>query len=260
MAPRSPERLRRRFSVFAAGGPLTTALLFLPIALLPWGPLTGSLLLANLILAFFSWTPLGFGGHYTDAKIIQVLSRHGPAAERLAAVLYLMALDGRGVEPNQWPPQMVTSLAAPGGGRAYRASGRIFLYVYAQETAPPAEVAATLEQVLALAGEMRGDLRRWCFAEAAFWQGLTNRDAMLARAWLDDARAVKGAIAQKDWDAAALAAVAIVEGNQPRFREHVNRALAFLDRQPGPSGSVAASRTRLMRISRLQPDRHDLRP
>ena len=171
-----------------------------------------------------------------------------------------MALDGRGVEPNQWPPQVVTNLAAPGGGRAYRATGRILLYVYAQETAPPAEVAATLEQVLALAGEMRADLRRWCFAEAAFWQGLTNRDAALARVWLDDARAVKGAIAQKDWDAASLAAIAIVEGNQPQFREHVNRALAFLDRQPGPSGRVAASRTRLMRISQLQPDPHDLHP
>ena len=260
MAPRSPERLRRRFSAFLAGGPLTTALLFLPIALLPWGPLAGSLLLANLILAFCSWTPLEFRGHYTDAKTIQILSRHDAAAERLASVLYLMALDGRGIEPNQWPPQVVTNLAAPGGGRANRASGRIFLYVYAQETAPPAEVAATLEQVLALAGEMRADLRRWCFAEAAFWQAFAYRDAALARAWLDDAIAVKGAVAQKDWDAASLAAIAIAEGNQPQFREYVDRALAFLDRQPGPSGRVAASRTRLMRISQLQPDPHDLHP
>ena len=260
MVPRSPEHLRRRFSVFAAGGALTTALLFLPIALLPWGPLTVSLLFANLILACCSWAPLEFRGSYTDAKIIQVLSRQGPAAERLAAVLYLMALDGRGTEPSQWPPQVVANLAAPGGGRAYRAAGRIFLHVYARETAPPAEVATTLEQALALAGEMRGDLRRSYFAEAAFWQGLTNRNAVLARAWLDDARAVKGAVAQKDWDAASLAAIAIVEGNEPQFREHLKRALAFLDRQPGPSGCVAAARTRLIKISQLQPDLHDSRP
>jgi hypothetical protein len=46
---------------------------------------------------------------YTDAKVIQVLSRQGPAAERLAAILYLMALDGCGIEPSQWPSQVVVA-------------------------------------------------------------------------------------------------------------------------------------------------------
>jgi hypothetical protein len=256
MVARSPEHLRRRFSVFAAGGPLATAILFLPIALLPWGPLTVTVLLANLVLALSSWVPLEVRGSYTDAKVIQVLSRQGPAAERLAAILYLMALDGCGIEPSQWPSQVVANLAAPGGGRAYRAAGRIFLHVYAQETAPPAEVAIALERALSLAAEMRGDLRRSYFAEAAFWQGLFNRNAMLARAWLDDARAVKGALAQKDWDAASLAAIAIVEGDQLQFRDCLNRALAFLDRQPGPSGCVAASRARLMKIGQELQNEH----
>ena len=256
MVARSPEHLRRRFSVFAAGGPLATALLFLPIVLLPWGPLTVAPLLANLVLAFLSWVPLEVSGSYSDVKVIQVLSRRGPAAERLAAILYLTALDGCGIEPSQWPSQVVANLAAPEGARAYRAVSRIFLHVYAQETAPAAEIATALEQALALAAEMRADLRRIYFAEAAFWQGLINRNAVLARAWLNDAHAVKGAVAQKDWDAASLAAIAIVEGDRLQFRDYLNRALAFLDCQPGPSGCVSASRARLLKIGQELQNEH----
>ena len=60
---------------------------------------TASLLLANGLLAFFSWVPLVTKGQPTDAKIIQLLSRQGPSSERLAALLYLIAIDSRGVQP-----------------------------------------------------------------------------------------------------------------------------------------------------------------
>jgi hypothetical protein len=248
MVPRQPVNLRRRFAIFGAGGPLATALAFLPIVLLPWGPIAGSLLLANVLLAFSSWIPREIRGHYTDAKNIQILSRAGPAADRLVAVIYLMTLDGLGIHPSEWPSEVVANLAVPGGDHAYRAGGRIFLHIYARETAPPGEVAIALESVLELSGELRGDLRRMYFAEATFWQGVTNRNATLARAWLEDARAVKDALTQKDWDACALAAIAFAEGEQAEFRAHLARALAHLDRQPGPSGSVAAARARLIAL------------
>lgn len=252
MSPQAPVDLLRRFAIFALGGPLVTALLFVPIALLPWGTLSGSLLLANLILAGSSWLPFETKGHYTDAKIIQILWCGGPAADRLASVLYLMAIDGRGVHPKEWPPEVVAKLATDGGGRAYRAGGRIFLYIYARETARTPEAAAALEQTLALAAEMRADLRRAYFAEAAFWQGADNRNATVARAWLADARAIKRTVSLKDWDAGALAAIAFAEGKSEECRGHVDRALAFLDRSPGPSGSVAAARARLTKLMESQ--------
>ena len=248
MVPRSMEHLRRDFAIFVAGGPLATAIVFLPIAFLPWGSLAGSLLVANLLLAFNSWVPREIRGHYTDAKNFQILSRQGPAAERLIAVLYLTALDGLGTPPGQWPPHVVARLATPGGDRAYRSGGSIFLHLYARETASPAEVAGALEKVLALAGGLRGDLRRAYFAKAAFWQAVDNRNATLARAWLDDARAVQDAVTQKDWDAAALAAIAMAEGDATQFHQQLTRALAYLDRQPGPSGCVAAERNRLLAL------------
>jgi len=164
-----------------------------------------------------------------------------------------MTLDARGTPPQEWPPEVVAKLEVAGGGSTYRAAGRIFLHVYAREAAPPAQVADALEHVLAVSGEMNGGLRLAYFAEAAFFQGVTRRDAALARAWLDDARAVKGAIAQKDWDASAMAAIAFAEGNEEEFRKHRARALEYLDRQPGPSGSVAASRAHLAGLSITEP-------
>jgi hypothetical protein len=87
MPPRSPDHLRRRLAIFALGEPLATALFFLPPVFFGWGTITIAMAAANLLLASGSWLPFMFRGHYTDAKIIQVLARRGPEADRLAAVL-----------------------------------------------------------------------------------------------------------------------------------------------------------------------------
>jgi Peptidase family M50 len=249
MIPRSQADIRAKFLVFLAGGPIATLLLFVPVVLFPWGTATAALLFANVLLAPFCLIPADIQGHYTDARSIQVLLQKSPAAERMAAFLYLAALDGQGIVPSQWPAEVAAKLATEGGGSAYRATSRMFLHVYARETAPPAEVAAALEQVLALAGEMNDSLRILSFLEAAFFQGVTNRNGALARAWLDDARGVKRAIAQKGWDEKALLAIAYAEGNEAEFREHYPRALEYLDRLPGPSGSVASFRKQLVELS-----------
>jgi hypothetical protein len=260
MLPPLPNRLRWRWCVFVAGGPIATLLVFGLLAILPWGLFAGALFICNLILAAYSWIPLRNGGHYTDAKIAQILLHEGPVAERLSAVLYLVTLDGQGASPRDWPADVVASLAVTGGDRAFVASARMLLHMLAKDTAPDPEVAAALEQVLAIADQMSGSQRLAYFSEAAFFQGVTNRNAALARDWLADARAVKAAIAQKGWDECALAAIACAGGNDREFEEHRNRALEFLDRQPGPSGSVASSRKRLLELSITAPAPSTHRP
>ena len=92
----------------------------------------------------------------------------------------------------------------------------------------------------------RGDeMVRAYFAEAAFVQGIFRKDAPLARAWLEDARKVKGTLPREDWDCAALAGISCAEGDAAQTCAHLTRAIAMLDRQPGTSGSVAACRERL---------------
>lgn len=247
MVPRAADDLRRRYFVFGAGGPIATALMFLPVAILPWGATAASLLLADLLLAFFSWTPLVVGGHYTDGKLLLLLARRGPAADRFATVLYLTAIDNNGIPPRQWPPDALHKLAVEADAH-FRAGGRYRLYLRARDGGTPPEMAAGLDYALAASAEMHPMLRRTSFAAAAFFQGVFGRNAALARAWLEDARKVKGVVAEKDWDAYCLGAIALAEGNAQQAREQFVRAMAALDRQPGASGSRAAARARIVAL------------
>ena len=249
MIPRGPAEIRQKYLLFVAGGPLVTLLLFLPVALLPWGTLTAALLFVNLFLAVFCLFPMKIGGFYNDAKAIGILRADGPDADRLSAVLYLLSLDGQAVAPRNWPAEVVAKTLAEGGSNEFRTSARIVAHLYAQDALPPAEIAAALENALAVSHEMSPMQRASYFAEAAHFQGVTNRNAELARAWLADARAVKNAVLQKGWDEEALASIAYAEGNEEEFRLHHARTLEFMDRQPGPSGARDSFRVRWLELA-----------
>jgi hypothetical protein len=260
MIPRGPEQIRRKYLLFVAGGPVVTLLLFVPAALLPWGTATAALLFVNLFLAAFCLIPMKTGGFYNDAKAIGILRRESPDADRLSAVLYLLALDGQAVAPHKWPAEVVAKTLAEGGHNEFRTAARIVAHLYAQDALPPAEVAAALENALSVSHEMSASQRASYFAEAAFFQGVTNRNAELARAWLADARAVKGAVLQKGWDEEALTAIAYAEGNEPEFRAHHARTLEFMERQPGPSGARDSFRARWLKLAATLPAPSTHRP
>jgi hypothetical protein len=86
------------------------------------------------------------------------------------------------------------------------------------------------------------------FAEAAFLQDATAKSGALARAWFEDARKVKSALPEEDWESYPLAAIALAEGKSDECRAHLVRAIAALDRRRGNSGSAAAARARLAAI------------
>jgi hypothetical protein len=233
-----------------------TALVLLSLLFVPWGLVTSCLLAANLVLAFFSWVPMTISGSHTDGKILRTLAGGGPRAERFTAILYVMAIDGRGVEPRLWPREIVDRLSAevPGpAGREFLAEAVMLLHLHVRDGGEPTAVAAALEQVLANSGRLRADLRRMYFAEAAFFQAVYRSNAELARAWLEDARKIKGGVALKDWNAGALAAIALAEGKPVEARPYIERAIALLDRQPGTRGGVVADRRRLMALAASLP-------
>ncbi len=245
MVPESTENLRRKFLQFILGGPAVTLSLFAIPIFLPETLFTGSLLLVNAIIACSSLLPYTINGRSTDAKVLLGLGRKGPAADRLATVLYLLAIDSRGVPPRDWPADSLHILEDDRGNSTYREIGLMFVYFCALDEGDPARIAEALEQVLALAHQMNPDSRRAYFAEAAFVQGIFRKDAALARAWLEDARKVKGTVTRDDWDSAALAGIACADGDAAQTSVQLTRAIAMLDRQPGSSGSVAACRGRL---------------
>ena len=97
------------------------------------------------------------------------------------------------------------------------------------------------------------DLRRTFFSEAAFFQGVYRKNPALARGWLADARKVKDRAALKGWDAAALAAIALAEGNIEDARAETRRAIAYLDGRPSTYGSVQAAHRRLAALAESLP-------
>ena len=232
--------------ILIAGGPVATALLFLPVALRPWSPLTVCLLLANVPLAIASWFPMVLGGQRNDAKRLISLAR--APAEHLAAIQELWTLDYAGVEPHNWPPEVVGKLSGAADDPAYRALARQFFYIYVRDCGDPGQVAAALELVLASAIDLPADERRNYLAEAAFFHGGVAKNSALAREWLEDARKVNDALPQEDWESYPLAAIALADGKHEQSCEYLARAIAVLDRQPGVSGSVTATRARLVRL------------
>lgn len=225
--------------------------------LVPWGPAAFCLLAADLVLAAFSWIPMTIGGSHTDGKILLTLAGTGPSSESFAAVLYVMAIDQRGVEPHQWPREIVDRLESEiaGGARAreFRGEAAMLLAIRAIDEGETTAIAAALEQLLGNAARLRPDQRRVCFAEAAFFQAVHQRNTVLALDWLQDARKVKGGVTLKDWDAAAQAAVAMSLENWDQARSQIARAIARLDRQPGRHGSVVAWRRRLVALRESLP-------
>jgi hypothetical protein len=242
--PDSHRDLRRRFQVVISGGPVATGLLFIFLAFLPLNQFTWSVWIWNTVVAASSWLPFYIRGSITDAKAVLILSRSGLAGEWLAAMLYLAVLDRQGVAPREWPPGVVASLTSDGASPP-AANARYLALVYALDTGEPARVAVALEEVLTASKHLRPDLRRVCFSEAAFYQGVMARNADLARAWLQDARGVKGTTSESAWDEGLLAAVAFAEGREQEARKHARGAIAYLDRWPSESGSAAAARRRL---------------
>jgi hypothetical protein len=134
-------------------------------------------------------------------------------------------------------------------GREFLGEAAFLLYVHAADGGETGAMASALERVLSCTPRMRPDLRRLSFADAAFFNGVHRRNAVLALAWLEDARKVAGGAPLEDWDASALAAIALAEENWEEAGTQFRRAIARLDRQPGAHGSIVASRRRLAALA-----------
>lgn len=244
MIPRSLESLRRNQLIVIAGGPMITAVMFLPVLLLPWSQYTASLCVANALVAIGSWIPMTVGPEATDAKLFIRFAR--APSEIFAAIGQLWALDYKGIKPRDWPPELVKRLGQRADDDAFGPAARQFRYLYLMDCGDPLEAAAALESVLAVAHKLRPDERRNYFSEAAFFQAVFRGNSPLAKEWLEEARRLKVTLPERDWEDYPLAAIAVAEGQSQMARSYLLGAIRTLDRAPGNSGSVAALRARLV--------------
>jgi len=246
MVPREPKGLRWKQLITIAGGPAMTAIMFAPVLVLPWSEFTVSLCIANALVAAGSWIPMTIGAEATDAKLLIRFAR--APSESFAAISQIWALDHAGMQPRDWPPEVVNQLAPRTADDTFGPVARQYQYLYLRDCGDPSEAAVALESILAVANKLLPDDRRGYFSEAAFHQGVFRKNAALAAEWLEEARRVEVSLPEQDWEAYPLAAIAVAEGRPEIARPYLLSALRSLDRSPGHSGSVAALRARLTEL------------
>ncbi|HYL73980.1 MAG TPA: M50 family metallopeptidase [Bryobacteraceae bacterium] len=245
--PQSNQNLVRRFALCIMAGPAVSAILFIITFFLPTGLWVGSFCLANLILAAFSCIPFTVRGQPADAKNILILAQKGVVADRLAAILYLLALDARGIQPREWPHEFVERMSAVTNDMSYLPLSLAMQHACLLETNDTERIAQVLESALSVSNKMPPDLQRGFFHVAACFQGMDRKNVSLAESWLASARGVKGAASLKDWDSMASAAICLAHGQPSQAREYLMRYKAFLDELP-LSGMIAATRARVVSL------------
>ena len=251
MSPKSADRLIDRYMRLVLGGPAASIILLVISVILtlifPDSSTVRVLLIVNLLLAIAPSLPYTVRSQPSDAKLILLLNRKGPAAERLASILYLLELDARQTDPRDWPRELVEKISAPIQDKSYLGSAASIWYADALTTGDVERIAEALERALSESHHFGPDLQRAFYVSASCFQGIYRHHAPLAELWLESARKVKYTTSQKDWDSKALAAIALARGEHARAHELLTRYLTVLDRCP-PSGLIAAERVRTVAV------------
>jgi hypothetical protein len=253
MTPVSTDNLSRRYAWFMAGGPAATiALLLFTLLVLPNGHLERVLLFANLFMAAYCCIPFTFHGMSSPAKRLMILARKGVEAERLAAIMYLMAIDAQGTRPSAWPRELLEKIGVPGKATPFSATSLALKYMVVRDSNDPEAIADALEKALALIDEMPPDTRRWVLASAACFHASFRNQPFVAEEWLESARKVKRTIlSEQDWDSEAVGLIALAKGDAEAAKESLTRYLAYVDQRPQPlCGMLVAQRARTMILLR----------
>ncbi len=200
MVPKSADRLADRFLRLVLGGPAASLLLLLVTLFLmvfPSNSVVRVLLYVGLFLTVMCCLPFTVRTQPTDAKSILLLIRKDQGAERLAAILYILALESQQVEPRDWPPELVDRLSIPTRDKPHLASAIYLRYACALDGGDVERIAEAIERGLSIDNEAPPEIQRKFQVAASCFQGILRHNAELAQAWLESARAVKHTASRK---------------------------------------------------------------
>ena len=245
----SADRLAHRYVRFVLGGPAASMVLLAITVLVPHGTAARVLFVVNLLIVLSACVPFTWRSHSSDGKVLLLLMRKGPAADRLAALLHLLAMDTQQIAPRKWPRALLEKLSIPTTDTAFLLSAIAIQYADALDGGDPERIAEAIERALVASPEAGPDVRRAFYLAASSFHGIFGNNLVLAEEWLEDARRVKGAVPQTHWDAKALGAIALAKGERANACECLTRYLAMLDRRPA-SGLIAAERARTLDLIR----------
>jgi hypothetical protein len=235
MIPIGTDAMRRRLAMLVAGGPLASfALAAIAGALVSLGSLP--LLARNACavtavisaaLGLATLIPMRNGGFASDGARLLRLLRGGPAADREAATMPLVALSLAETPPREWPRDVVEKAVALRDGTPEECYASFLAYHHALDSGDVAMAARRMARVAALIPATPRASHPGLHLEAAFFAGAYQRDAASARRHL--AAIPANAFGIRPYDRArAEAAAALAEGDLVRARGLAETALAGL--------------------------------
>ncbi|RYU80474.1 M50 family metallopeptidase [Hymenobacter persicinus] len=237
--PPDDVRLRERFRVFTAGGPLGslgwTALALGVFSQLP-PPMqstvpAGALALSggiSLLLFVVTLLPFQAGGFASDGMRLLNLSRRGPKQELEVAMLTATVRSMAGVRPRELSRPALEAAAALPVQHPFNAYVAYYLYLHHLDAGDPEEAGRQLAHYREHLEQQPAALQASGWLEAAFFSAAYEHDAKAARAY--QARAVINAHTPAEQPFRVEAALARLEGDAARARTQAEAALRELPR------------------------------
>jgi hypothetical protein len=235
--PADTGRLRSRYALFIAGGPLASLVLAGSggVALLTdlCGKGVGATLalavsIASLLVFSSCVIPHRRGGVPTDAARLGQVLRGGPETERFCALGLLASLTRTALRPREWSLELLARALAHPDGSPEHATACLYAHVWAKDRGDLAAAGRFLD----IAGE---DLAtRSCAYQVAFalcaapFEAIVRGNAAAARAWLAGIEA--DSMPERHDLLMAEAAVLLVEGRHVEARARAAAGLAQMPR------------------------------
>lgn len=260
--PTHTGNLRRRYSLFVAGGPvanLVTGALALCLHQQLAAPDAGALAatlggyaLLNA-LTIFGWLSVVVGGlnlipfklksgHIIDGRHLWQFLRGGPAMHQQLGMLYFQSQMYAGLRPRDWDAELVAQFATHHSNSVLDCYAHLLVYSYFLDCNNQERLLFHLNRSLDSVASAPVSVQQHVLGEAAYVAAVLTQNAEHARFWLDRAQAAKPFT--KEEGLLARAAVAYAEGELEEAEKWLEPAINQVNNCV-PSGGVVQAAERL---------------
>ncbi|AWM34709.1 hypothetical protein [Hymenobacter nivis] len=238
--------LRRRFMVFAAGGPLGSvawaAVALGTYALLPAAAsAVGQVLAAALavsgvisaLLAVLTLVPMHLGGFYSDGGRLLHLWRGDAAGQLDLALITATARSMAGTRPRHLPQALLTAAAALPQELPFKFYAHYYLYLAALDAQQIEQAGQHLAAYRVQLPQQPAAMQAGGWLESAFFAAAYQHDLPAARAFRAQAQAQPSVLVTADVTARVEAALARLAGDPAQALALAQTALQALPRSIG---------------------------
>ena len=254
--PKDQRDLVRRFAWVIAAGPiasLVTGALCLAILAVMQEPTVAKSFVAtlggmSLALAVATLVPMKSGYYLTDGARLLQLRRGGPAAERDAAMLSLLASSTGDAPFESWSRDVVEASIGPVDGSIFELQGRSYAYGWTIAKGAVEDARAQLQRALSLTAGLPPVMRASLENELAFMDAMYPAPDGTGARDVQEPPKVLGV--PEHGRLRTLAAIALARGDVAASQAHISAARAILEN--GKAGKTGGGKWELDRLREIE--------